>query len=290
VAHFTPDWWLTMVQISHNTANTRTRGVDLQLNSININGAFRWMTTLIFNHVTDKVTVYKEQPGNNEEFVSGVFGLNPLAGYPINSIFGFKWKGLDNQGNPQGVLNGATNEDYAAILGSSGTGNLDFFGSATPTTFGSIRNTFSYGNVELSFNVSYKLNYYFRRASVNYSTLINGDFQQADYALRWQNPGDELKTNVPSLIYPDDPNRDSFYQYSSVLVDRADQIRLQDIQINYTFTKSQFKSLPFSNLNIYIYANNLGILWRANKQGLDPDVISGYPTPRTIAIGLKANF
>jgi len=274
-----------------NSADTHASGVDMQINSININGDFKWMTTGIFNHVTDKVTAYNAPRGTNLNLMSGVGVITPLQGYPINSIFGFKWRGLDNTGAPQGVLNGVTSEDYVSIVNSTNTSDLNFFGSAVPTTFGSLRNTFSYRNFEFSFNISYKLSYYFRRASLNNTQLYNGNFQQSDYDLRWQKPGDQLTTNVPSLIYYPNPNRDNVYQYSSVLVDRGDQIRLQDIQINYTFRKSEFKGLPFSDLNIYMYANNLGILWRANKQGLDPDVYSGsYPTAKTIAIGLKANF
>lgn len=274
-----------------NTADTHANGIDIQINSINVNGAFKWMTTGIFNHITDKVTAYKAPRGTNLNLLGGNSGLTPLEGYPINSIFGFKWMGLDNTGSPQGVLNGVKSEDYTSIGNSTNTSDLDFFGSAVPTTFGSLRNTFFYRSFEFSINISYKLNYYFRRASLNNTQLYNGNFQQPDYDLRWKKPGDELTTNVPALIYYPDANRDAVYQYSSILVDRADQIRLQDIQINYTFSKARFKSLPFSNLNIYLYANNLGILWRANKQVLDPDVYSGsYPNPKTIALGLKANF
>jgi len=273
-----------------NSADTHTNGIDLQINSVNIDGPFKWITNFIFNHVTDKVTTYKQPPGVNSNLVGASYGLTPLAGYPINSIFAFKWNGLDNTGAPQGVLNGVKSIDYTSILNSTNVADLDFFGSALPTTFGSFRNTFSYKSIELSVNISYKLNYYFRRSSLNNSSLYNGSFQQADYDQRWQKAGDELTTNVPSLIYPGDFNRDELYQYSSILVNRADQIRLQDIQINYTFGKAKNKPFPFSDLNIYIYANNLGILWRANKYGLDPDIASSYPIPKTISIGLKAKF
>ena len=35
-----------------------------------------------------------------------------------------------------------------------------------------------------------------------------------EFAQRWQKPGDELKTNVPSVIYPANSLRDNFYDYS----------------------------------------------------------------------------
>jgi hypothetical protein len=48
--------------------------------------------------------------------------------------------------------------------------------------------------------------------------------------------------------------------------------------------------LPFARLQVYLYANNLGILWRANKYHLDPDYGSYYPAPRTFSLGFKTSF
>jgi len=189
-----------------------------------------------------------------------------------------------------GYLNGVVSKDYTSILNSENTSDLKFLGSAVPTFFGSVINTFSYKNFELSFNIIYKFGYYFRRTSVNYTQLFAGNYMQADYSKRWQKPGDELKTNVPAIVYPADANSDEFYRLSSVLVDKGDNITFQDFKLGYTFQKSSFQHFPFNSLSIYFYASNLGLIWRANKDHLDPDAISGYPTPKTIEFGLSSNF
>lgn len=270
-----------------NSANTQNKGIDIQINSLYIQSAFKWHSTAIFNFVKDKVTEYKRPPATNALLMAA--GINPLAGFPINSVFGYKWNGLDALGDPQGELNGALSKDYTKILNSSDHAQVDFRGSAVPTVFGSFRNTFAYKNLELSFNLSYKLNYFFRRTS--FTDL--SEYKQADYSKRWQKAGDEQTTNVPASIYPYNPNRASFYQFSSMLIEKGDHIRFQDIQLNLTLRKSEIKHLPFSTVNIYCYAANLGILWKANKKGLDPDLgnnPSAYPTPKTIAFGIKTNF
>jgi hypothetical protein len=46
---------------------------------------------------------------------------------------------------------------------------------------------------------------------------------------------------------------------------------------------------------LYLYANNIGLLWRANHDGIDPDAIpngnySTFPTPRSIAAGVKIDW
>ena len=114
----------------------------------------------------------------------------------------------------------------------------------------------------------------------------------ADYLLRWQNPGDELRTQVPSLVYPNNTNRNIFYQNSSALVEKADHIRLQNINLSYQLDKSQWHKLPFSSVQIYVFANNLGLLWKANKAGIDPDYTAAFsmPDPSSISIGCKINL
>ena len=115
-----------------------------------------------------------------------------------------------------------------------------------------------------------------------------------DYLLRWQNPGDELKTTVPSLVYPSNANRSTFYQYSDVLVQKGDFIRLQDIQLSYSVPTGK-KLIWVRDASIYLYAANIGILWRANNKGIDPDandntVYSSIPQPFSIAAGIKLSF
>jgi TonB-linked SusC/RagA family outer membrane protein len=273
-----------------NSANTLTHGVDLQLNSVNLNGSLKWFTTLLYSYNHSKVTDYKVSNGTNYNVVSANYN-NPLPGYPYYPIFSFKYAGLNATGAPQGYLNGATSTDYSSIMNSTNRAELVFNGSATPTSFGSLRNTFTYNNFDLSFNITYKLGYYFRRGSLNNSQLYStggNNYQMADYANRWQKPGDELHTDVPALIYPGNQLRTNLYTYSNILVENADNIRLQDLRLGYTFSKTAL--LPFKNLKVFAYANNIGILWRANKYHIDPDYPTGIPLPRTISFGIKEDL
>lgn len=277
-----------VIQFTGNTASLKTKGMDLTLNSVNIKGPFSWTTNFLFTHVKDRVTEYKLQKGTNSFYVVTNYS-NPMVGKPYAAIFAYPYAGLNNAGNPQGLLDGKVSEDYTGILNATDITQLKYMGSATPTIFGSLRNNFSYSALDFSFNIIYKLGYYFRRGSFNTSSP---SFQQADYEKRWQQPGDEFITNVPALSYPIDPQRDVFYNGSEVLVSKADQVRLQDFQIGYNF---KFKRLSVvKHLRVYGYASNLGLLWKANKQGLDPDYVGGgtygIPSPRSYAIGVDVNL
>ncbi len=275
-----------------NTADMKGKGVDIILRSKNINKRFKWHTTFLLSYNTDKLTSYKLQQSSPIWYYCDPQFLSPIEGKPLYSIFSFKWMGLDPKtGDPQGLFNKKESTNYSDITNSADISDLLYRGPANPTYFGSLRNNFSYKQLELSFTITYKMGYYFRRNSINYFDLFsNGAPGHSDYALRWQNPGDENYTSVPSIIYNSGASRSTFYKYSDVLIEKGDHIRLQDIQLSYQMDKNNTKWLPMNQLRVYIYANNLGILWKANNNGIDPDFISGTPNPRTIAVGLKIDF
>jgi len=282
-------------QFTGNTAGMSTHGLDITLRTKSDVGAVHWNTVLLFSYTQDRVTRYAlPQTTIANDFTPYLF--NPLEGRPLYSIYALKWEGLDpTNGDPRGLLDGKISKDYSSIINSSNLADLIYVGPANPTFFGSLRNSFSWKQFGFSFNIVCKFGYYFRRSSIDYNDLINGSSAgHPDFDKRWQRPGDEQRTNVPSMVYPDDPSRDQFYSYSQVLVEKGDHIRLQDIQISYDLLKRALPKLPITSIRFYLYANNIGILWKANHQGIDPDysVITTIPNPQTrsLAVGLKMDF
>lgn len=287
-------------QLSYNSANMRGTGLDIALSSLNLKtGLFSWNSNFLFS--TNKVKITRLFSKATISAGDLVQGSNSLAqGYGLSSLFAYKWAGLDPAtGDPMGYLNGkavrVANDSFTNLLAiqAQGASSLHYYGSSVPVYFGSLRNTFNYGALSLSANLLYKLGYYFRRpisGVVRYYTLFNTAFLQGtDYANRWQKPGDEKTTNVPSLLFPiteSTRGRDEFYQYSEINVLKADHIRLQEIQLAYSFRKTNW---VIKNPRVYANVTNLGILWRANKMGLDPD-INDFPNPKTYSIGLSASF
>lgn len=273
-----------------NNAKTMGKGIDLQLNSRNLTGALAWNTTFLFSYNRTIVKDYYSGLSTASAYVSSSFGVNPVVGRDVYGLYSYKWAALDPQtGDPRGYLNGSISKDYTAIINGN-LSDLVYDGSSNPVYFGGFRNTFIWHGVSLSANITYRLGYYFRKTSINYTSLFNGWVGNSDYALRWQNPGDEKHTNVPSIIYPANSDRDQFYTFSEANIGRADNVRLQDIRIGYQLEKAWQQWLPFNSLQFYVYASNLGIIWRANKWHLDPDYGSLIPAPRTLSLGLKADL
>lgn len=281
-----------LTEFRGNAADLETKGIDVDININWLRHTFKWTTAVLFTYVKDKVTDYKVKQSNNLDYIKGNYN-NPYEGYPYSALFSFKYGGLDANGDPQGYLNGDLSKDYTALTATTGLENLVYHGTTQPVQFGSVRNSLDYKNMSLSFNITYKFDYFFRRSSLNNTSLYATEpvWKMADYEKRWQKPGDEAHTNVPSLVYTPNSSRDNFYTYSDVLVEKGDHVRLQDIRLAYTLSKRRIRRLPVSSLQVYTYVNNVAMLWRANGYHLDPDVFqTSYPSPTTWSFGLSTSF
>jgi len=279
-----------LIQYKGNVADTEVKGFDLSLTSKNLVGALQWQSTFNFSKARDKVVHYLVKQGSNFGYLTTNY-LNPYEGYSQSALFSFPYAGLDNEGNPIGYLDGVESKDYSAILNSKSLQNIRYHGPRVPTYFGSFRNDFSYGRFYASFNLLYQFGGYFRRLSLSNTALYNATTTGAsiyDYDRRWQQPGDESWTDVPSLIYPANSSRSNLYAYSSALVEKSDMIRLQDVQIGCRLLDQHNW---VRSLDISIVLDNVGILWRANNHRLDPNVYqSSYPAPRLFSLRIKSSF
>ncbi|AQX90580.1 MULTISPECIES: SusC/RagA family TonB-linked outer membrane protein [Elizabethkingia] len=281
-----------------NIAGMSGRGMDIELKTKNLDKSLKWNSILNFSVYHDKVTSYYLPTTFASNFVTQSGSTVPISGVeglPVYSVFAYKWGGLDPKtGDPQGYLDGKLSKEYSKITGSDkGIEDLEYYGSAIPTTFGSVINSFSFKGFSLDIGISYKLGYWIRRSSVNYTNLITGRDGHSDYGLRWQNSGDELFTSVPSNLYVSNSARDNFYNGSGALVEKGDHIRLEYITFGYHLPAEVLKALSLKSLQLYFSANNLGILWRRNTSGIDPDYNWGTYSlrpARLYSFGLRAQF
>ncbi|KAJ1604388.1 hypothetical protein OJ253_3710 [Cryptosporidium canis] len=272
-----------------NNAQMNTKGIDVDMNIRIIDKKFNWTTHLLFTSQKDEIKSISIQTPAKSLVSSPGTGI---VGTSLYGVFSYQWAGLDpHTGDPLGYIGKSSSNNYANIINNATPDSLIYHGSARPQIFGSFRNDFSYQGFTLSLNVVYKFKYYFRRVGMNLNLGNQISSPHSDYLNRWQNPGDEQFTEIPSVVYPANAFRNAFYSGSAILVEKADHIRLQDVQLSYTFKKL---SKIFSSLQVYGYANNIGILWRANDKGIDPDVLSldpaASPNPRTFSIGFRGNF
>jgi TonB-linked SusC/RagA family outer membrane protein len=288
-----------VTNITRNIANLKTTGVDISTEfKIFENKNFNWRVSAIYNYNTNVTTKYDAPVAKDGTRLLGNDGnqIFPVVGKPLYALVAYRWAGLDENGNPQGYLNGHPSTDYTAMLRSASIyrEQVVYMGPASPTHFGAVANRVYWKGVSLSVNVVYKLGYYFLKPVFQEMSLIASGMGHKEYDQRWQKPGDELTTNVPAFRYPFPPGidmyaRDRLYKSAEINVLKGDNIRLQYITVGYAF-KETTRKVVLKNLELYGNISNLGIIWRANKEGIDPDYANDVMPSRGFAIGLRAKL
>lgn len=272
-------------------------GFELELRTRNFDRIFKWQTQFNFSRVKDAITDYYQTSSLGRDFINTFSNvrISGLEGKPVYAIYSYRSAGLDPlTGEPRGYINNIISNNYSSITGSgSALSDLKYHGSAIPTVFGSLGNTLAWKNISLNFAFVYKMGYCFRRESINYSNLFSNWVSHSDFERRWQKPGDESHTDVPALVYPTTAAKNNFYSGSEVLVEKGDHIRLQYINLSYELNRNVLPRLPVKSLTIYTNISNLGVVWRANKLGIDPDY--NYGSNRLLpskiyALGIRTNL
>ncbi|MHA4893572.1 SusC/RagA family TonB-linked outer membrane protein [Pedobacter sp. PWIIR3] len=251
-----------------NFAAIKARGLDLSVTVKNLRGRVGWETSFLFSMIKDKVTKYENSPLSALNYV-GVENGMPILGQPLSGVYSYPFAGYDPvTGEQLGYLDGKPSKDYTAIVNNSTMADLIYHGTARPTKFGSMINSIAYDRFTLSFNVSFKLDYYIRNSQTDYFNVLAGN---------------NSLTNA-------------FYLASAVSAAKGDHVRLQDVNLDFDAGSLLGKPAGLKRLKFYIYANNLGVLWKANKFGLDPDLVPQtqsnmiYPTPASFTFGFKGNW
>lgn len=257
------------------------------------NDKFIFSTKFLYNYNSYTVTNYlnKRDRISRNNISDGTNLLRIQEGLPLYSIVSFPFEGLDQEGRLVSRLDGHPSSDYNVILNAD-MENLVYSGAATPLHFGNLVFGFTYKNFNLNAILNWKFKYYFRKPTVRYGMLIN---QQplgmregsGDFAQRWQKPGDENKTTVPRFEYPVGPS-DNIYWLSEATVEEGSHIRLQTINMRYNFTLDP--KFMFSHLYLGVNVANIGLLYRKNKVGIDPDYISSIPVPKFYSINIGFQF
>lgn len=293
---FAPSSGVTTMRGNYSTISGQ--GIDVKLTAHVVkNNAFSVRSDLYFSYTHDKVKAY--DIGRTSVMYYTANDNIPRVGYPVHSLYSFEWAGLDpTNGGPRiRDASGNISGDYNELLNNLEAENLIYGGMTRAKYFGSWVNRVQIKNLEVGASILYKLGYVFRRPSLSYAQMTSSSkiIGHAEFADRWQVAGDDLKTDVPSFNYPGNQNRDNIYQYSTVNVGKAAHVRLQDIFVSYRLKPSIGGKK--TTLRLLCQLENVGLLWKANRFGYDPDYISGnsntlntYPAPMQMTIGASLTY
>ena len=276
-----------------NSATVRNRGWELVGTYFDHKGDFAWnagfnvahvKNTIVDNKGIDDIigdTINKE--GNP---IGSYYGLNAIGIYRTEADLG--------RTNSKGVV--ITQNGAAPQLGDimyediDDSGNIDTDGDRTiiGNPFPTLTYSFNFGLGWKGFDftmfwqgVAGVYRYFWEQTE-----LSNGGNMSARWLDRWStsNPNGSM----PSLGKAFDST------YSSFWLEKADYLRLKNVELGYTFDKRKLSKIGVSNLRVYLQATNPLII--TGVKYYDPEKSSGdsrgdfYPNVKSYSLGVSVNF
>ncbi len=289
-----------------NYGSLWNRGVELALTTENIRSRyFRWTTRLNFsynkNHMTRintaNETVYAYTDGN---------GLNKV-GYPMNSVFNFRWAGLDPTNGTMMVYDKEGNvvrnydESGTYVANMMDVEGLVYSGPLQPSYTIGFTNSWNYKQLGVSIFMIANGGNVLRDAAP--ALLSDNNIQQnTDRRVMnfWRQPGDE---NIPDIMPAPDLRSSGNSYFNSMWYAndyntlKADYIRIRDISLHYDLASVLFKSGQVSSARLMLQVQNPAS-WHSNDRGLDPEAYSRssisanrtLPVTPTYIFGLNMTF
>lgn len=174
---------------------------------------------------------------------------------------------------------------------------MDKSGQRDPIFSGSIATSLRFKQLTMSGNFSYSLGSKIRLLGL-YAPIGNNVSAEKnvrkEFLNRWTVPGDEHRTNIPTLMSNADPQFDNYVQHYSAQADNTDHIpqfaasvwnmydnadvrvvsgnylKCSSLSLRYSFATELLKKTPFSNASVSLNALNLFTLSARELKGQSP--------------------
>lgn len=271
--------------IPSNMGGVRNKGVDFNLNTINVDTKdFGWETS--FNISANKNYITELQDGLDE--------LGDLKiGKSITASHVYKWAGVNSaDGRPMYY-------DKDGYITYNPTPDDRYWVNGTdPTIYGGLDNTFSWKGLSLSVFFQYQrgARKYYSDKTVLIGQAADNNLMKDIYQKYWRQPGDVTWVPKPVLngAYPGNPMKydNNTDPGMSLILEKTDFIKLKNINLSYDFPQRTTQKLGLSSLQLYATAYNI---WTTTPySGYDPESTGNdrgvYPQSKSYSLGIKIDF
>ncbi|WP_158618143.1 SusC/RagA family TonB-linked outer membrane protein [Chitinophaga lutea] len=274
-----------------NFGSMLNRGAEIALTSRNVtSGDFSWSSMV--NIAYNKNTVTQLNDPTALTTAAQKVTAQYVTGFPAFSIFAYRYRGVDNLGDPLIELGDKT---VTKQRNAAGLDDIVFMGTYQPVWSGGVTNTFHYRNFTLTANAVLNLGHVMRRdvrhsyffttpysgmvrhgnvVSTNFNTGFTGGQFHPIFLERWKQPGDEAHTDVPSYVpnaAVNNSRRDvNYFLYADRNVLSASYIKMRDITLSYALPRSILSRIAAERIVVRAQVSNI-MLWKANRYDIDPE-------------------
>ena len=284
--------------IFKNIGSVRNQGMDIMVNGTPIQGEFTWSSTLNLNYNKNKILQLGDTNADvyMYDWVSG--GSILRVGESMGSFYGLVRKGVYTE---EDFANGLCEKNQ--IGRAKRSESREIIGKGLPDWTGSWINNFSYKNFDLTVDMQFvwgveTLQRFFHSTYDRFG-FTNGLSNILYDAYNGSNPN-----TMEQMIYlANDGHAGQDSATDSGWVADGSYLRMNMIQLGYTFESNVAKKLGLSGLRIYASGNNLFQIVSKDFLGYDPESTSetggkfgqnmtffSYPRARTFTFGVNVTF
>jgi len=282
-----------------NYADMKSHGLDISLTGrIFVNKEWNISSTLNFGWNVTKITNLKSTP-NLWQLVGE--GGGPQQGFPVRGLFSVANRGLDPYFGYPLFLNDSGKVSPVVNLQSTNTRYLKYEGPADPTITGGWSNSFRYRDFSLNVLITYQAGNKIRLRPV-YGVAYSDMFGLPnEFKRRWELPGDEKLTNIPSvamftqagyLLQQQSAFPYNNYNYSSDRVADGGFVRLKAVTFSYMLPGTLMTRFGMRSGSLSVTGNNLWLIYSDSRlHGQDPEFYGSggvaLPVNKQITFSLK---
>jgi TonB-dependent starch-binding outer membrane protein SusC len=285
-----------------NIGAIRNEGVELELNTLNLTGKFKWSSSFNISHNKNKVL---ELGPGGAPIYSTRDGFTTITkiGSPIGSYFAFVQDGIfvdqaDFDANPHYKVQNVGDIKYKDVNGDGIINENDrtIVGSNNPKVFWGMQQRFSYANFDLTASADGQWGNQLLNVAIGQHGQSRGNVD-GYWRDRWQSPQNPGNGWVPRAAVTANLTTPSSFWIRS-----AEYWRIRTISLGYKVPNSLLKKIPGINgLRLYSSIDNVFMHDHYNKNpqtgsysnsntipGVDFD--AAYPLARTYTFGLNVKF
>ncbi|TAJ14432.1 SusC/RagA family TonB-linked outer membrane protein [Marinilabiliaceae bacterium JC017] len=295
-----------------NGANMKNTGLEFSVTADCIRSSnWNWSNTFNVAHNENKVVSALVGQKDSNPYRDYLDGTIIKEGTSTDDFYAYQFAGLNAHGLP--AWHNLTIEEGEKLTEEEYYNRaLKNMGSRLPLISGGLVNNVRYKNLNLSISWSYSLGSKRRMPSLynlQFQTIPTADQNMSsEYVNRWQQPGDENKTDIPSLSdemllvrggtfgtfskFDIADSQWQMYNDSDIRVVSGDFLRLRSMTLSYSIPRNWIEKYGIQNASVRFQAQNLFVIKDKALKSLDPEQISAdmMPVPTTFNLGFNISF
>jgi TonB-linked SusC/RagA family outer membrane protein len=275
--------------VQANIGEVENSGIELDLQSVNVNTAsgFKWSTTFNISFLDNKVVSLLDPEPILQGFASAI-----IEGEPLNTFYAYEFLGV----NP------ATGNAIYTDVDGNGIINADdqkVIGNYQPDYLGGFTNTFSYKGLTLDVFFQFIQGVdIFNNTRAFQEHLGSASWgMNSNVARRWRQPGDI--TDIPRAATSATIGLNN--ADNSRFLENGSYVRLKNVTLGYDLPSSLISKAGLRSVRVYVTGQNL--LTFTEYSGMDPEVnvfnntstsqgtdFLTYPQSKMMLFGINVGF